>query len=728
MKLDWSFLKTRVARHIFFLFFFCALVPILGVAGFSYWSVTSELKEQSRERLDATLGTSVSSVHERLLFLDAELASLASDLTGGFRRLRSIIAEERQSQLSRRFHGLAVASGSGSVSPLLGDRAVAPRISDARSQLVRSEGSILITEADSGGSAIFLGRLLDGDDPNGRILWGQIKSSYVFGGGENNEGVPRDMELCAFDHTGEGLFCSASIPAPLRQQLQAVTAASTDVVMDRGQFEWSNGEEEYSAGYRSVFLRSLYGSPNWTIVLSESNATVLRPMDDFTKYFPYAILLALLFVFLVSNIQIKKSMEPLVNLQQGTQRIARREFGTPVRVNSGDEFEDLASSFNAMASRLRSQFNTLTALNEIDQVVLSAQDIDHIIDTVLSGTRRVLPCDGLSVSVLSGTGPKATWRLVAVADRDDEQIRHDIEIRADEEQELRNNPDHLTISGGPGSRSYLVISPFTTGGIRSFLVLPIFLKQQLSAVIALGYVSQPALSEEDLAQARQMADQVAVALSNTRLIDELDALNVGALTALARTIDAKSPWTAGHSERVTNMTLKIARQMGLDEAELEVLNRGGLLHDIGKIGIPAEILDKPAALNKEEMQVMRDHVTVGARILEPIAAYADVIPIVLWHHERWDGTGYPDGIAGEEIDFHARLLAAADVYDALTSHRPYRSGMPDAEAVAWIAGQSGTHFDPEVVKAFMAVISESPVRSDQATPLYRPAASLSERP
>ena len=102
--------------------------------------------------------------------------------------------------------------------------------------------------------------------------------------------------------------------------------------------------------------------------------------------------------------------------------------------------------------------------------------------------------------------------------------------------------------------------------------------------------------------------------------EDHDALNVGALTALARTIDAKSPWTAGHSERVTNITLKMARHIGLDEAELEVLNRGGLLHDIGKIGIPAEILDKPAALNKEEMQVMRDHVTVGARILEPIAA------------------------------------------------------------------------------------------------------------
>ena len=726
MKLDWSFLKTRVARHIFFLFFMCALVPILIVAGLSYWSVTRQLKEQSRERLDAALGTTVHSVRERLAFLDAELASLASDLGGEFRRLDAIISEQRQSQLSARFYGLAVASGGGRVSPLLGELARAPRTPDARSQLVSAGRPILITEADSGGRAIFLGRLLDEDDPNGRILWGQIKPSYVFVGGES---VPSAIALCAFNHRGEEFYCSAGIAAPPRQQLQVVTVTSAYVATDRGRFEWAHGGEEYFAEYKSVGLPLLYDSPDWTIVLSESKADVFKLMELFKRIFPFVILLVMLFAMWASNRQIKKSMDPLVSLREGTRRIARSDFGTPVTVNSHDEFEDLATSFNAMAGRLQSQFNTLTALHEIDQVVLSAQDIDHIIDKVLSGTRRVLPCDGLSVSVLSGTGRKATWRLVAVADRDDEQIRHDIEIGADEEQELRNNPGHLMISGGPGSRSYLVISPFTTGGISSFLVLPIFLKQELSAVIALGYVSQPALSAADFAQARQMADQVAVALSNTRLIDELDALNVGALTALARTIDAKSPWTAGHSERVTNTTLKIARQMGLDDVELEILNRGGLLHDIGKIGIPAEILDKPAALNKEEMQVMRDHVTVGARILEPIAAYSDVIPIVLWHHERWDGTGYPDRIAGEEIDFHARLLAAGDVYDALTSHRPYRSGMPLGDAVAWIAEQSGSHFDPEVVKAFMAVMSEKPITSSsQTTPLYRPAASLSERP
>ncbi len=117
MKLDWSFLKTRVARHIFFLFFLCALVPILVVAGYSYWHVSSELRKQSQERIEGTLGTAIHSVLERLVFLNAELASLASDLTGEFRRLGAIISEQRQSQLSARFHGLAVASGGGECLP-----------------------------------------------------------------------------------------------------------------------------------------------------------------------------------------------------------------------------------------------------------------------------------------------------------------------------------------------------------------------------------------------------------------------------------------------------------------------------------------------------------------------------------------------------------------------------------------------------------------------------------
>lgn len=727
MKIDTNFLKTRVARRIFLLFFACALIPIAGAAVYSYVQVSSELREQSRTRLRETVRAAEGAIFERLRFIDAELRGFASDLKDGAGNLQSLSREDPQNTLGARFRGLSIVTASGVPTHLFGTIDDPPVATDIDRQHLSTGRSILVTAATKENQPIFMGWLIDPESIGGNILWAQLEPSYLFGAGEDHPALPSNMQICVFDGSNRPLYClAAAAAAPLARRLDLANA-------NRGNFEWTDGSEEYSASYRSLFLNSTYAprtsATSLMVVLSESSATVLQPMADFKKSFPFVIVLALLVVLLVSNFQIKKSMDPLVRLREGTQRIAKRDFGTLVEVNSGDEFEDLATSFNAMAGRLQSQFNTLTALQEIDQAVLSAQNIDRIIDTVLAATRRVLPCDGMSVSVLSGSGNKTSWRLVAVASRDDEQIRHPIEISHDEEEELRANQNHLIVQGGPGSRSYLVISPFTTGGISSFLVLPIFLKGDLSAVIALGYVSRPALGEEDLLQARQMADQVAVALSNTRLIDELDALNVGALTALARTIDAKSPWTAGHSERVTHTSLRIARRMELPDDELEVINRGGLLHDIGKIGIPADILDKPSALNEEEMQVMRDHVTVGARILEPIAAYADVIPIVLRHHERWDGCGYPDGLAGEEIEFHARLLAAGDVYDALTSHRPYRSGMTHADAVAWITEQSGTHFDPRVVEAFLAVMSEPPAAtSAPATPVYRPVASLTELP
>ena len=157
------------------------------------------------------------------------------------------------------------------------------------------------------------------------------------------------------------------------------------------------------------------------------------------------------------------------------------------------------------------------------------------------------------------------------------------------------------------------------------------------------------------------------------------------------------------------MAVLIARTIGLPDDELERLHRGGLLHDIGKIGIPVHILDKDGALNDEEMQTMKDHVTIGARILEPLNALADVLPIVLYHHERFDGLGYPEGLRGTDIPFLARILCVADTFDALRSERPYRPGRNAEESLEVIVECSGTQFDPEAVEAFVEVMSSDEV-------------------
>jgi putative nucleotidyltransferase with HDIG domain len=224
-------------------------------------------------------------------------------------------------------------------------------------------------------------------------------------------------------------------------------------------------------------------------------------------------------------------------------------------------------------------------------------------------------------------------------------------------------------------------------------------------VLSGAFSSSAGFSEAEVRRARRIADQVALALANTRLVERLNSMSWGTLDTLARSIDAVSPWTAGHSERVTRLGLAVGRQLGLSAEQLDQLHRGGLLHDVGKIGVPTSILDKPGKLDDAEFAAVRAHPVIGARILEPIHAYADVIPIVRHHHERFDGTGYPDKLAGEGIPYLARVLSVADVYDALVSHRPYRDGWKHEAAVAYIDQRASIEFDPDVVAAFLALVA-----------------------
>jgi putative nucleotidyltransferase with HDIG domain len=287
-----------------------------------------------------------------------------------------------------------------------------------------------------------------------------------------------------------------------------------------------------------------------------------------------------------------------------------------------------------------------------------------------------------------------------------------IVLKPEETQILKNHPGSLLVESGDPVPSYL--APMVREGNRAFLILPIILKQKLSGFITLGWYLKSTLQiQEDLDRARQLADQMGVALSNASLIRELNELNWGTLEALARAIDAKSHWTAGHSERVTNLALKIGRVLGLTQEEMDFLHRAGLLHDIGKLGTPMNILDKEGKLTKEEEQVMREHVHLGVRILEPIAAYAEVVPMVLHHHESFNGEGYPNGLAGDAISLGGRIFAVADSFDALTSDRPYRRALKRKHAIEMIKQRCGSLYDPDIVQAFLEVV-EREMREGEA--------------
>jgi putative nucleotidyltransferase with HDIG domain len=171
------------------------------------------------------------------------------------------------------------------------------------------------------------------------------------------------------------------------------------------------------------------------------------------------------------------------------------------------------------------------------------------------------------------------------------------------------------------------------------------------------------------------------------------------VSSLTNAIDAKSPWTMGHSERVMHLSVAIAGEMGLDEATIERVRLGSLLHDIGKIGVLDKLLDINAPLSASEITPIRLHPEVGVAILAPIEKLQDVLPGILHHHEWWNGTGYPKGLSGEAIPLEARIISVADSYDAINSNRPYRATPLQTDPLAEMLRNSGSQFDPEVVQA-----------------------------
>ncbi|MBI4746585.1 MAG: HD-GYP domain-containing protein, partial [Deltaproteobacteria bacterium] len=184
---------------------------------------------------------------------------------------------------------------------------------------------------------------------------------------------------------------------------------------------------------------------------------------------------------------------------------------------------------------------------------------------------------------------------------------------------------------------------------------------------------------------------------------DLHDLFLAAMESLASAIEAKSPWTRGHSERVADYALKIGAGMELPDDELEKLRIAALLHDIGKIGTDDGILDKPGKLTGAEYDSIKRHPGKGAEMLAPIRQLHDIIPWIRGHHERFDGTGYPDGLRGEDIPLYARILAVADTFDSMTAERPYRTTPGKAQALEEIQRHAGTQFDPRMVEAFLRV-------------------------
>lgn len=214
---------------------------------------------------------------------------------------------------------------------------------------------------------------------------------------------------------------------------------------------------------------------------------------------------------------------------------------------------------------------------------------------------------------------------------------------------------------------------------------------------------QKPFTKDELHLADAMAAHVSAGIESAQLLRKQRELFYATITILAQAVEMRDEYTGNHTARVTEYSYLLAQHLDLPPEELHYIRIGTPLHDIGKIGIDDAILRKPGKLTAAEFEIMKSHTTKGAKIVEQIGDLAPVIPIVRSHHERWDGGGYPDGLAGEEIPHLARIVAIADAFDAMTSDRPYRQGMPADQAFAEVEKMKGRQFDPQMANAFLTI-------------------------
>lgn len=334
------------------------------------------------------------------------------------------------------------------------------------------------------------------------------------------------------------------------------------------------------------------------------------------------------------------------------------------------------------------------SLYKVSEAIAASLSLDEVVSTLSESALSEVRSDLVMTWLADGEGNFALRSL-------------NYSSLLEEGEELGElDPAKVTerLSLGPiiehGARARELFSTHPSRQVSSLIIVPLKMRDRL-----LGFVSTVSLTASrrfDEGQRKLLsiiASRAAAAIENARLYEDLQATFQQTIQSLARTIDKMDRYTAGHSERVARYAVNLARWLGLDEVQIEIVRHSALMHDIGKIGCVMN-LNKAGKLTQSEYEVFKRHPAYGREILDPIKFLGPVIPGVHLHHERWDGRGYPLGLAGKDIPLIARIISVADTYDAMTSDRAYRRALPHEVTVSEIERCSGTQFDPDIAGIF----------------------------
>lgn len=363
--------------------------------------------------------------------------------------------------------------------------------------------------------------------------------------------------------------------------------------------------------------------------------------------------------------------------------------------------------------QLKHHMDNLAALSTIDEAINSSLDLRITLKVLLQETLKQLKVDASSVLLLdpysqtleykAGMGFSSNWINFA-------------KVRLGESYAGKVAKERKILIVRDIGKVEQEISPnklFSSEKFQAYFGVPLIAKGQVKGVLEIFNRHTLDPDEEWLGFVEAFANQAAIAIDNAEMYDSLQTSHSELLLAYdttiegwSRALDYRDKETDGHSRRVTDMTVRIARAMGIGKDKLIHIRRGALLHDIGKLGVPDNILLKPGKLSKEEFCIMKKHTEIAFRLLSPIEFLRPAMDIPYYHHERWDGSGYPMGLKCEEIPLAARIFAFVDVWDALLSDRPYRPAWPVEKVKEYIRSQAGTHFDPGMVDVIEQIMFE----------------------
>lgn len=414
-------------------------------------------------------------------------------------------------------------------------------------------------------------------------------------------------------------------------------------------------------------------------------------------------------------ILIKRTIRSILSLTLKAKNIAEGQLGEKIEVRRGTELQDLATAFNRITSELEKKVKELEysrsltreLFQKIGHAITSSQKIDALLLLITQSMRKVLGAESSFIALYSALDSKLYLRAYSGPQKEmaenmplpDDSGVIGLVVRDKKPMIIRKVKGETVNRMIPGEEKFKY---------NTILCVPVTEKNRLKGVIGVTDLADTErIDTDDMYLMESMAGQIATSVENFELNRDIEDTYYSTLLALARVVEAKDPYSAGHLERVSEYVGAIADRLNLSPDAKKVLLGGAVLHDLGKVGIRDDILKKEGTLTKEEYDTMKQHTVIGENILKPLQSMSKLSELVRHHHELYDGTGYPDGLRGEEIPLSSRILTIADIYDALTTKRPYKNAMTKDAAIKVLRSYEGSKLDSKLTELFISILNEA---------------------